>query len=449
MKRSAVFFVFVAAACGGVAGSSDGNTGVPAVDAGGVSPTACAPILALGAACHDPTPEPSCACGNGVLDAPGQDCDREECDGTAFGGKTCASLGFRAGALACDVSCGLDTRGCDACVRGRGIAACTSAVTSAIHASRLALDANDGTVALAWSDRRGGHFATLGRDLVLRSESACVGDGGRGGVAVASTPSGWVAAFATDTGIDIFSLDACGQPRGKPRQILGGSPFLASRRKSGAPVGGPLFVFTVGGSRVAVLLREDGTEETLPVSVPDLPVDEENATAVFVGDAFLYAERRYTAPSGSDSTVDVVRIGLDGKMASQTKPVETQTELPVLATAGDMIVLTYQAYGTVDPAARSRWVRLDANGRALGAPAPLPLSSGWQIPLLAVGGSLRAVVRDDQSFRAVALDGAASDIALVQGQTTPIEAKSVPDGQDAVFAWLGQSGEIGAARAQP
>src|SRR5262249_44294643 len=46
------------------------------------------------------------ACPNGVLD-PG-----EECDGSDFGGATCASLGLGSGELACDGTCTLVTSGC-------------------------------------------------------------------------------------------------------------------------------------------------------------------------------------------------------------------------------------------------------------------------------------------------------------------------------------------------
>jgi len=46
------------------------------------------------------------ACGDGQINAPG-----EQCDGAALGGATCASLGMRAGVLAC-TNCVLDTRAC-------------------------------------------------------------------------------------------------------------------------------------------------------------------------------------------------------------------------------------------------------------------------------------------------------------------------------------------------
>jgi len=46
------------------------------------------------------------ACGNGVIDG------NEECDGGNLNGKTCQSLGFNGGSLACTQGCKLDTNGC-------------------------------------------------------------------------------------------------------------------------------------------------------------------------------------------------------------------------------------------------------------------------------------------------------------------------------------------------
>ena len=46
-------------------------------------------------------------CGNGAING------KEECDGADVGGRSCESLGFTGGALACTTACRLSTRGCD------------------------------------------------------------------------------------------------------------------------------------------------------------------------------------------------------------------------------------------------------------------------------------------------------------------------------------------------
>jgi hypothetical protein len=63
---------------------------------------------------------PSCGpppvCGNGIQEG------LEDCDGTDLGGKTCVSLGYLSGSLACNGSCGFDTSGCVAPVCGDNVA---------------------------------------------------------------------------------------------------------------------------------------------------------------------------------------------------------------------------------------------------------------------------------------------------------------------------------------
>lgn len=48
-------------------------------------------------------------CGNGVIE-PG-----EQCDGSDLGGASCIALGYTGGALACSMTCNLDTSGCTTC----------------------------------------------------------------------------------------------------------------------------------------------------------------------------------------------------------------------------------------------------------------------------------------------------------------------------------------------
>lgn len=53
------------------------------------------------------------ACGNGLREAP-----QEQCDGVDVGGLTCASVGFTTGTLRCNVACGLDASQCARCGDG-------------------------------------------------------------------------------------------------------------------------------------------------------------------------------------------------------------------------------------------------------------------------------------------------------------------------------------------
>lgn len=56
-------------------------------------------------------------CGNGTIEAPGEECERDNLDG-----KTCASFNLGPGSLRCDVFCQIDTRGCTppSCTGGGG-----------------------------------------------------------------------------------------------------------------------------------------------------------------------------------------------------------------------------------------------------------------------------------------------------------------------------------------
>ncbi len=88
--------------------------------------------------CHGPStvkvgpPQPQAGCGDGVVQAP------EDCDGSAFDGATCQSLGFDTGTLACTSDCHFSTAACvkrcgngvldpgEACDGSLGVPACAS-----------------------------------------------------------------------------------------------------------------------------------------------------------------------------------------------------------------------------------------------------------------------------------------------------------------------------------
>ena len=110
---------------------SDGSLGVSSCSSDcGLETSSCLPTgtcgdgeLNAGEACDDGNDvdgdgcESSCvptACGNGVIDGP------EHCDGNAFDGQTCASLGFTSGTLYCSNTCRFDTERCEIAVCGDG-----------------------------------------------------------------------------------------------------------------------------------------------------------------------------------------------------------------------------------------------------------------------------------------------------------------------------------------
>jgi MSHA biogenesis protein MshQ len=85
-------------------------------------------------------------CGNGLVD-PGEDCD-----GTALGGKTCASLGHTGGALACDGLCKFDQTACFDYPTNWYDIAWHHRRTITIHASQVAANLTNFPVVLSIND---------------------------------------------------------------------------------------------------------------------------------------------------------------------------------------------------------------------------------------------------------------------------------------------------------
>src|SRR5207244_13624270 len=135
--------------------------------------------------------------------------------------------------------------------------------------------------------------------LAVHEASGCLDVGDASGVALAATDRGWIVAVDTTAGVDLFPLDGAGALQPGRRRIKGAhTPFLGARRLAGAPIGGPLLVVSRSSdatnplrddTREATLLRADATEEHAAATVPVHPIDAA-ADALFLGDAFLYAE---------------------------------------------------------------------------------------------------------------------------------------------------------------
>lgn len=99
---------------GGDSTASAASTDGPTSDTGGLITSST--TLATGGGDADDTGAPA-VCGDGRVDG------REECDGPDLDGKTCSSLAFAAGALACAPDCTFDTSRCSNPGCGDGVLA--------------------------------------------------------------------------------------------------------------------------------------------------------------------------------------------------------------------------------------------------------------------------------------------------------------------------------------
>jgi len=96
-------------------------------------------------------------CGNGKVDAPG-----EQCDGTKLDGKTCKTLGKTGGVLGCTSACKLDTAGCYLLPDGKGFV-----VTEAMSNQLRPALASDGKKAIVmWEERRNSEYLDTYAQLV-------------------------------------------------------------------------------------------------------------------------------------------------------------------------------------------------------------------------------------------------------------------------------------------
>lgn len=485
-----------AVACGG-AGDA-GASAAPTDDGSGrASAGACVGTTPLGEACPLPAPVRYGACGqstcgNGVRDT----CSSatETCDGADLGGATCQLLGYTGGSLACNAGCTYDAKGCGGCSVGDHVPSCANAVVDA-HASEIALARNEasGTVAVAWRSGGGSFglgnasygFAILDANLGVLARSGCLGAGdassvgaSAGAVAIAATPHGWLLATDSGDGIDLRALDACGASTAPPQHVTGArSPFLAARAgDDGGVLGGPLFVYSSARQRYAELVAADGTAETTANVAIATPIDPGDGSAIFVGDAFLYAERDDT--SAIDGVL-VARVALDGSVTSG-RPAGGETEYPTLASDRDGPLLTYADFGTANAGGGAgtgglRWTRLDARGGAVGEAHVLPVAPGIyaRVPVVATRTATALVLAPGASaselphsatIDAVPItaspvvgDGGAADatdanpagLAILSGVPGTGGARVASGKSDAIVAWLGETGAIGLLTLRP
>jgi hypothetical protein len=485
MRRAVSIFLAICVGCG-ASGANEPNGGECASPAQPPAPACGAALCGNGTLdtctfCGEATGAPVSG-GGGVGDPADAGCQTglvpytsgEACDGTELGTSTCTSLGFGGGALACTASCTLDTNQCTTCLSDPHVAACAHSSARAEAPGSLSLATSADGIAVAWVAGPGlalrppdtapgaARFARFAPDLSLQTEVDCLGPAHARNVALAASPSGYVLAVDGDGGITIVPLDHSGSPRGASRTIPDAEqPVLAARQVGSTLSGGPLLAWTVtpgahpnpsGVTVQAVLLADDGTDETTPVTVfQTSSLTNDYASAVFTGDGFLLADG------------DVARIALDGAVAATSSPAPG-SEFSRIAWSGSDARLVYG--NAAPPGGGTYFLRLDASGSPTASPVLLePWSTAYNEPATATLGQDTVVVLpsgSDTVDRATRLEVTRVD-ANGATVTAPFGVVSDPelvgayrlgvlDGE-VVMAWVGGvggfPGRIGLARLRP
>ena len=218
-----------------------------------------APVLAACSVSQEKgDPCPPSLCGNGHIDTcPGGDSLTEECDGQDLGSRTCASLGYFGGTLACTSSCDLDVEGCVSCGSDARISACVRSAAGTRPAA-LSLAATTTEIDVAWIESalpnvpsQGMHFSRYRSDFTLLSDTRCFGPADASLAGVAALGNGWVVGTLTGSntntggGVYLVRLDGEGNILGS-RTVANeaGSPF--GFRLTTGPSGGALVTWIEG-----------------------------------------------------------------------------------------------------------------------------------------------------------------------------------------------------------
>ena len=284
-----------------------------------------------GAACNEAPPQGCGAalCGNGTRDTcqyptgPGT-CPMasvtEWCDGTDFGGVSCAAWGFGAGTLTCRSNCQVDTSTCRICGEGPGIASCGMAPFTA-DPSRMGIAATDTEVAVAWIQQPFGttpalYFSRLSAALELigttHFDDAKLG-GSLENVVLAPLASGWVAAGWANSEVFIRGIDASGRDLGRLTvdtigvDDLVALPTLARRRD-----GGPLLVWQSKTALRVAVISGDGRSVSAPRELPAGGTLSGWMSAVYAGGAFYVSVLVGQPFPTAAEPIRILRVEADG-----------------------------------------------------------------------------------------------------------------------------------------
>ena len=460
---------------GGSSGSVDGGAG----DACGPGPTcplanAWIPSAACGAA----------ACGNGVIDSCNE-CGRmatELCDGSALGGRTCQDFGDAGGPLKCSTRCGWDTSACTRCSATDDVLrACINAPVDASVPTRIAMDATDQEIAIAWTspDAAGVlrlHFARFAPDLTLISESGPFIGTCPDEIALAARPGGWSLVVTSHANMHLLALDATGaQTAVRPVASLWSSRtntkvVLAHREGTGPLLawddgfaGDPPIPTPYGWGHIMLVGADGNSIASGPAPLHFDAPTLESIAAIPTPVGWLVASDHHSADGSNLSEIEIVETNWDGILQRDAPRAGLPNGKPRMAAEGRDFRMSFLLGGSVYVTG------LAYNGVLLGEPVALGPQYNHPAPLVLIDGSTsvfaafgtgnapRALhyLQYDANFKPV---GAPRVIATdADAIKTYVAARRGPD---AIVAWIngtppapGTSGigpsSIGLARVTP
>lgn len=437
--------------------------------------------------CPPPGP-PYCgagACGNGRIDscnaALAPECFpvalREDCDGEAFDGASCAGQGFPAGKLVCDKTCSVSSAGCSECVpMAPSLGSCGTIPPITASVWSYAIAANDSEVGLAevgYNDSSGMtlSFRRLTPSLDTASNTTLLdtsrpgpleGAYVEGGLAVAPLPSGWVIVSCVSGQLLLFTVDATGMNSARAPTPVGDRGCGYTTVLAARPGAGPLLVWAAGYNLSGALIAADGQLAGTPFDIAGPPADPNAGMfdAAWVGDAFNVAVTVFVG-SYDDSALRIARIDVNGTLTSRDLLMDEFEEAPRLARGATDTRVTYVARGAPSSSgAENKWRRLGSAGELL-AEAVLvkPVYNYYPSPAVAFGDDTLVLLDGGQlSSLAVARVGPDGQILsrpydIVRA---PLYYIIYPDmvrrGPDAIVSWISNANSIprvGLARITP
>jgi hypothetical protein len=448
--------------CGG---KQVGSTGAEAGAQVGSIGTAAAVLAACSVSQEKGDPCPPSLCGNGHIDTcPGGDSLTELCDGLDLGSRTCATLGYFGGTLACTSSCDLDEEGCVSCGSDARISACVRSAAGTAPAG-LSLAATTTEIDVAWNENAPSiptpdlHFSRYRSDFTLLSDTRCFGPADASLVGVAALGNGWVVGTLTGSntnaggGVYLVRLDGEGRILGS-RTVANeaGSPF--GFRLTTGPSGGALVTWIEGrpnnqvGNLHAELLASDGSSAWSAIVVG---ANVEFWSAVSTGDGFVLAVEwdpgLAAVPPTASRFIQLFRLGLDGSLSSGASIPGFDPAQVGLAWNGSEVRLWYQARevdtDSGSPNAGSQLQRVAKDGTLVGAPVVVEAIEESGPMLLFTAGADTVLLRTDYGVQYLVRLSASGttawpEVPAIQagaGGAAYFGLDMVSQGGDAVVAW--------------